>query len=503
MATLTFSQIRSHPKATLVYIANPDKMLSSTSHDVYQVLNYMGSPQSVNRTYSFSHHCSQNPEVAEKEMELHRRRYYANKKSAQPHKGELLGLHFFISYSEDDCPTPAVLNDITQSFTEHRLLRDFPAFGADHFDKEHRHAHLYISQFSAVGKPRKMCLRHADIDELKRHLNRLCVGHGLSVIDTKALRADQEYSDWLDGIIAEGKVVVHPEKNEPKTRRRKNTPAANYYYKWQKQCEEQAVREDLLLSEAQRRKKNFENKFCCSFDENPTHRWYVTGDPQNRFYAVPRVSTDGYRRTPLELMLSLLSLIAQNEGAYIKQNDPVTWLKYHATVDTHLQGMIDCLTAARTLNVSNLNDIPKRLSDVGRQMNAIRRETIRHAENINKYEQAHTPTNCNENSKPSSANMPTDEQRYIFAKQKLSDYDKRMKELKKHYHDLKRLEALSFHIHSHIQKIYRFSETVLQQTAQQSTTDIDQLIRNAKVRADEGNTLRHSQKRLQEQTKSA
>ena len=78
-----------------------------------------------------------------------------------------------------------------------------------------------------------------------------------------------------------------------------------------------------------------------------------------------------------------------------------------------------------------------------------------------------------------------------------------MTELKKHYHDLKRLEALSCHIHSHIQKIYQLSETVHLQTAQQNASDIDQLIRNAKARTAESSTLHQSQKCLQEQTKSA
>jgi len=95
MATLRYSQIRVHPSATIKYIANEEKMLAAESHDVANVLNYMGEKESVSRVYTFSRHCSPAPDLAEKQMELYRQRYYASKK-ARPRDGELLGIHFFI-----------------------------------------------------------------------------------------------------------------------------------------------------------------------------------------------------------------------------------------------------------------------------------------------------------------------------------------------------------------------------------------------------------------------
>ena len=76
-------------------------MLSPESHDIHNVLAYMGEPESVVRVYSFARHCSTNPDLAAKQMELCRTRYYESKtggiqglKADQP---ELLGLHFFLA----------------------------------------------------------------------------------------------------------------------------------------------------------------------------------------------------------------------------------------------------------------------------------------------------------------------------------------------------------------------------------------------------------------------
>ena len=155
MASLRYSQIRVHPEGTINYIANQEKMISPQSHDVHNVLSYMGEPEGIERVYSFSRNCSTNPVVAATQIELCRMRYYESKSGGiqglQAGRNELLGLHFFISYSEDDRPSEHTMNAITTAFLDHPLLQNFPAFAANHFDKSHRHTHIFISQYSACG----------------------------------------------------------------------------------------------------------------------------------------------------------------------------------------------------------------------------------------------------------------------------------------------------------------------------------------------------------------
>ena len=118
MASLRFSQIRATVGSTIHYIANKDKIISSRAHDVSAVLNYMGEEDSIERIYSFARHCSCNPDLAARQMDLYRARYYENGDRI-PKEGELLGLHFFLSFSEDDDPSEAVMTEIATKICEH------------------------------------------------------------------------------------------------------------------------------------------------------------------------------------------------------------------------------------------------------------------------------------------------------------------------------------------------------------------------------------------------
>lgn len=510
MANLFFVPIRSHPGGTLNYIANRDKMISNQSHDVYNVLNYMGEPNSVRRVYTYSRHCSANPKLAEATITLHQQRYYQSKKGAEPKEGELLGLHFVISFTIEDNPPVAVMSEILQLLAEHPLLRDYATLGAHHFDKPHRHSHFYTSQFSAVGKPRKMALQREDIYELMRYCNKLCVERGLSIIDKSELRSDKYYSDWIDSVIAEGKVTVHPEKKEKRrrTRSRKAAPVKNHYYRWKMENQERAEKVYRLITEKQRQKKDFEEKRYYTPDGNPNTRWYVTGDPQGRFYTISRLDTNGYKRTELDLAIRFVLFVAGTEGQYIKRTDPATWVIYHAKVATELQHMYDYVSTANRMNIEKPEQIAGRLADVGKQMNALKQEKTRHEKSIAKHERIMEAYETYTRVKPLVEGVQEPEpevaneyksayailvqnqiltveayaelcMRYDFEKQKCIDYDRRMPELKHQYHDLKRLESLAANPVGMLHRIYSYSLMAYDRAA---GNEVDALINNTSTR---------------------
>lgn len=492
MATLRYSQIRAHAGGTLRYIANKDKIISDKVHDVYNVLNYMGEPESTARVYSFSRHCSQNPDLAEKQIALLRTRYFESKRGGvqglADGKAELLGLHFYMSYSAQDAPSEQTMNEIAMKIAEHPLLRDHAVFGANHFDQAHKHTHFFVSAYSATGKPRKLCLRKEDYNEIRRYANRLCVEHGLSIIDLSALRyKNPEYSDWVDSVIAEGKVVVHSEKDEHKRKPKQKAPTRNVYYKHKRESEERAEEELCLMTDHQRQRRDFEERFYHTTDGDPNKRWYVSGDPQNRFYVIQKVSNDGHRRSAVELLVRFILFIADNEGTYIKQNDPELWLKYNAHVDKALQGIYDSLQIANKMHIHSPNDITVRLSDVGMQMNALRREKRRHELSIEKHEQiiAAYQTYMRIRSLVEGVVEPdpavlreykeayalfaqnqilTTEayeallRRYHFEQQKVIDYDKRLPLLNKRYRELKKLQTFTSRSTYIVERIYEYSE---------------------------------------------
>lgn len=142
MAVLQYHQIRSLPGRTINYIANGNKMVSPLCHDVHTILSCMSEPAGIERVYPLTRHCSPTPMLAAPQMDLYRAKYRESKygdsvpglKKGSP---ELLGLHFIISYTEQDDPSEAVMNAITTALAEHPRLRDFPMYSANHFNTHH------------------------------------------------------------------------------------------------------------------------------------------------------------------------------------------------------------------------------------------------------------------------------------------------------------------------------------------------------------------------------
>ena len=511
MACLLFFPVKAHPGGTLAYITRKDAILSDESHDVYRALNYMGESESTRRVYVYSNHCSQNPRLAEQEMKLHQEMYYQSKKGAKPHKGELLALHFVLSYSKEDRPNVQLMDYMMQKLIEHPLLQDYAALGAHHFDKPQRHSHFVSNQFSAVGKPRKMGLQKDDIYELMRFSNKLAVENGLSIIDNSELRKDPEYSAWVDSVIASGTVTVHEEKKIRRSRSKKNIPYKNHYYRWMKEQEERSEAEYNLMTETQRRKKDFEKKYYWTPGADEEKRWYVSGDPRQRFYTVSRVSPDGYLRSGLELAVRFVLFVAQTEGVFIQKNDPYIWAQYHAKVDKELQGMADFLAMANKLNVNKVEQIYSRLGDIGMQMNALRRERARHVKSIEKQKEiieayqtyvrvrrlvegVQDPQSADVSEYKKAYAVLVQNQiltieaytdlcrRHDFEKQKIVDYDRRMPELQKQYHDLKKLEALAAYPEKYLREIFSYSRRAFERTMGNDGS-LDSVIHDARSRA--------------------
>jgi hypothetical protein len=505
VASLRYSQIRAHPDGTIHYISNQEKMLSARVHDVGNVLNYMGEAESAERVYAFARNCSANPVLAAKQMELYRARYYqSSNRSAK--ENELLGLHFFLSYTEEDDPSEETMNYITAKLAEHPLLKDFPMFGANHFDKAHKHSHFYISQYSAEGKPRKMCMRYDDYNDLRKYANRLCVEQGLSIIDLAALRHnDPEYSAWIDGVIAEGKVAVHPEREEHKgANRQKATTRQIYYGHMKMQAEFNAEQERLMTAEqlSKNRAKQMYFWNFCKPDEPP--RYYPAFGHKNKYYCVGRYDEHGMKRTLLELVVMLAIVIYRNETNYAEKNNPPVAAVIHARVDHRIQGMMDCVRTAREMHIENPEELPARIADCGRQMNALKQEKARHENSIKRQEEILSAWETYRRIRPLVEGVDAPEpahqeaykrayailaknqiltedafaelrSRYLFEKRKVLDYTKRMPELNRQYRDLKRLEALACRPRETVQEIYALSRNA----TLAHSDNLDELVQSA------------------------
>lgn len=475
MATLGYSQIRVTPGGTIHYIANRDKMLSLDVHDVSRVLHYMGEPESTERVYAFAQYCSANPILAAKQMELYRARYYESK-GWEPKEKELLGLHFFLSYSEEDDPDEAAMNDISAKLCKHPLLRDHAVIGANHYDKVHRHTHLYVSNFSSQGEPKKLCMRYEDFAELRKYANRLCVEHGLSIIDLPTLRyRDPAYSAWINGVIAEGRITVHPEREEHRITKHRGGSMKRIYYKQMMEKEESRIEEEKRLTPAQLRAKRARETYYWNFENDPAKPGYPAVDPdgKKRYHTIRLYDDNGRRRSTPELICLLLIAIYRYECAK-RAPQQLVGRPIRAVQDHKLQRMVDAARVARELNVRGEEEVKMAIADTGRQMNVLRREKSRHENSIRRHEEllAAWDTYCNSSPEDdpeafrrayallAQNRLLTEDaaeklyHRYQFERQKILDYEKRLPELQRRYRNLKYLEQMICRPHWEAQRIY-------------------------------------------------
>ena len=523
MATLRYSQIRAHPDGTISYIANKEKMISFHVHDVSNVLNYMGEPESAERVYSFARYCSTNPVLAGKMLELYRARYFESKNGSvqglADDRNELLGLHFFLSYTEEDDPSEEMMNEITQALAEHPLLRDFPFFSANHFDKTHKHTHFYACQYSAEGKPRKMCMRAKDYNDLRKYVNRLCVEHGLSIIDLAALRRnDPAYSAWVDSVIAEGNVTVHPERKEHEGAKRQKVSTRQIYYKWLKDTEEFNLEQECLLTAKQLSQKRAKEIYFYGPKEPDKPQRYYPVSGQNKYYCVRKYDEFGRKRSWLELLIILIIIIYQNEKNYCNMHDLCLGTQLKAKVDHRAQAAYNCIRTARELNIERPADIPDRIANIGKQMNALKTEKSRHEHSIQAQEkiinawEIYNQFHLIQNDLTDSDQMEAYRQavrilakncvwtqdaylkiftRYQFELRKISDYEKRLPLLKRQYHDLKTIEAMANRPTYLIDEIYRYSQAVQTQSQQ---TSLEEKICSAQMNIPQNPPVSHRRK---------
>lgn len=326
-------------------------------------------------------------------------------------------------------------------------------------------------------------MRHDDFHELRRYANRLCVEQGLSIIDLPILRHnDPEYSAWIDGVIAAGKITVHPEREEHKGAKRQKASTRQIYYKWLKDTEEYNLEQERLLTKEQLNKKKSRDLYWSVEPPDKPMRVYPVSGPKNQYYAISKYDKNGCERSIAELILLLIKIIYENEKNLYESSPHNPPIKCHT--DYAVQGAVNRIRVIRELHIEDPSDIPDRFVDIGTQMNALKKEKARHEASIKKHEEIidawkvyHRVRGVVEgvdDPDPETYDMYkwayailvknkvlSDEaylnvsRRYDFEKRKIIDYDKRMPDLKRQYRDLKHLEAVVCHPASIIDSIYK------------------------------------------------
>lgn len=318
-------------------------------------------------------------------------------------KTENIALHGIISFHKDDNPTPSQVQSVVNGFMEHPYLKDFPALSNIHWNTDEKHCHVVISNFSSDGT-RKLSLDTPKYWELKRHLDKLCIEHGFSVIDSNGVRRDEAHAELLDELKEAGTVKVRaPRKQTQKTRQGDSSWKAHDTARkksWQSYYDQNdkmlptvkeelkdIVRNDLYqgggdyikptirsmtlremqqLADEERRRRTPEQEAAArrqrAKEEEQWRRFYVV-----RIYVYDPVTHRRRQRSLIELIFILARIIITGETAFLESNYPKRYKEFEPDFkpNQRIQNIIDSIYTTRDFNVRTPSDLDERLKQVG------------------------------------------------------------------------------------------------------------------------------------------
>lgn len=393
MATLANKSIKATLPAVVSYNNNPDKNLPPDS--IATVASYIRGEHSVERLYSRGHNgCSGNPEVAIEQFRaseyLYRQKKCGAKESGLANgKTPTIAEHLFLSFPPEENVSYDLQCEIADRFCESPLLKDFYAISNRHYNTDNDHSHILVSNFSKDGS-RKLCLNKSKRAELQKELNRICVGYGLSIIDTPALRyndkeyeafvrdcvgkvtvyapADYErqYTDkfgkWMEMQIEEGNVIVADGKSH------------DSYEQWV------ATHNDFIRAKDKKAAEKAEAVLISKRQaEEKAARIYYYQEQFKRngyYYAVRLYDKDGNRKPLIQLMFELLYLVVTNEE-YIYLSDikglpPGEYEKAPWSNNKQLQASYDAIHFAELQGVRTPSELQARIQAVGTELSEVR-----------------------------------------------------------------------------------------------------------------------------------
>lgn len=433
MATLGNKSIRGSVSGAVRYINHPDKNMPPDG--LLRASAYIRGDHSVERLYSRGYNgCSSNPDVAIQQFRACELLYRQKKAGAREAgladgKKPIVAEHFFLSFPSQENVSYELQREIVDKLCATPLLRDFYATSNCHWNTDNDHSHILVCNTSKDGS-RKLGMNNKKRNALRKELDRICVEHGLSIIDDPALRigdpdreafvrscvgkvevyvpADykklynpcRDYDKWMLDQIAAGNVKV----SEGVSKNRHCTQAEAY---------ERWIVEQQNFPREKDKKAAKEKKvvFIREGDAKAARVYYW--DPKYKrngcYYGVRWYYDDGSRKPSLVVLIELLLLVRANEEQYFLDRYPQADF---GPTNWKVQNALDTLRYREEQDVRTPTELAERITDVGNSL-AVARQGLAYYTNA-----------------PDSP----------FARKKVKDLEEQIQKLKKDYHDLKFIE---------------------------------------------------------------
>ena len=264
-------------------------------------------------TACIGHRCPAEPHLASAYMAA-KRRNYEQQHNISPNRKKKVVTHvqLYVSPSETDHVPAAERLEMTGELIQRTVLRDFPSIYNAHDNTGTGHCHISICPYSEDGS-RKLCVNNRLMNDLRREMDRICVEHGYSIIENPALWVDKEYKQWFFRVKEEGKITIHPPKEQDRRLRQKHGKRArDFDHSKREQARRQSEREAYYKEVTAKYTPERDAYFYVSpYLYHPTK-------PQSPM-AINRIRMDGSQRTELELNAAALSTWAHHCGMELEK----------------------------------------------------------------------------------------------------------------------------------------------------------------------------------------
>ncbi len=266
------------------------------------------------QTLCRGHTCPADPILATAYMETVRRNY-ERQHSPNPKTSKQTVTHeqIYVSFPEDELPSPEERMEIMRLLIERTELRHFPGLYVPHDNEPNKHGHISLCPYSIDGS-RKLCLNNTLLYDLRRELDYICVERGYSIIESPELWGDAAYKQWFFQVKTAGHVKLHPPKDRPMDHFKRDRKQANSF-----------ATSKAAAAAKELQSKELYKKLTRGYTPENTHMYYTCPylfDPYqpNRQLHIRRAGKDGSRESG-ELELQGISLSIWADGCLTKAKD--------------------------------------------------------------------------------------------------------------------------------------------------------------------------------------
>jgi len=422
VATLERNSIYTTLQRNLDYIKSSHSTISKER--LFAIGRYIEGDH-ANILYAQGHGCSKIPELAAEQMLFDRDEYWRRKKGKKlqgqtEKKKEVLAEHFYISFHQCDNVDVETAMQIANEWLQRTGLDQYKALMAPHINTDELHVHISVCAYRVDGK-RKISINNAKMDALRKQLDYICVEHGLSIIANQRLLIDPEYKAWYESVVASNKIIIHsPRTHKKVVADRKKREERKARPETKKITIENEVEKEFFscMYRSQQAEESRKERATRYYGGNK----YRMHSVPNRYYSVHLYDNNGRKRSLLELVFMLISVVFF--GAVYHDRNGTSKGRYSydsiGTIDKRIQRLSDTIRLAREYDVNKPSKIDDRIKACGGDMNSLKKQNYRLQKIVD--------------------NSSSEKERAEAAAQ-IESNNAVLKDLGRDYHNLKRLQA--------------------------------------------------------------